>query len=354
MRIGVICIGNSLLMDEGAGPACGRYLASRYEIPACVDILDRSVMGFAIMADLRSYDRVLVIDAVDVGAAPGCLFSFAPDDMAGSETMMSLHEVRFADVLQTAALMGVHCEGHCLGVQAENISPSHFIEALTPKVAAAVPLLAAEAARWLRAQTGEAVADRVAGADPLRAGQDSAAAQLAPVAAGARSFSGRHTPADNPAAGTGGSHSCGLDLPVIHGKPDASIMADYLQRGLVAIGAQDVCAAELDSSREAVADSSGSVEAMALDFTLPAAGPEGRARTGLLARRFGLLTQTEEGKQGPDGSACTQDAPGLYAFRAIVTPEITDYDCDALIGACLELLQTCPDRTASQAHTHNR
>lgn len=164
MRVSIICIGNELLMDDGVGPACARYLLSRYRFPAEVNVLDRACMGMAIISDLRECDFALVLDAVDVpGAQPGQIFSFEPEDVAPTPAgMTSLHDVRFADVLGSAGFLGIECRGHCFGIQAQNMSPSEFMRALTPKVAAAVPLLARAAVQYLHAELGMQVEDLLA------------------------------------------------------------------------------------------------------------------------------------------------------------------------------------------------
>lgn len=299
MRVAVIGIGNELLMDEGAGPACVRYFRERFETPACVDVLDRSVMGMAVVSDLREYDVALVLDVVEVpGATPGQLFSFAPEDALGGQTMGSLHEMRFADVLSTAELMGVRCKGHCMGVQAENISPEEFAMALTPRVAAAVPLLAAFAARWLRTELGIDVRDRFAQDDPLRAGGG---------AQRARNFGPEAPmPADD------APDICPAEaLPTIAGCPDVSVMAHYLRAGLAAVGVHGVGADE---------------PAGVVRFILPASS---EARE--LAGRFGLAAEVPAG--GGEGLACV----------AHVHAETTDYDCDALVGGVQALPGACEE-----------
>lgn len=200
MRTAVLCIGNELMMDEGVGPACARYLLSRYEFPQGVDVLDRATMGMAILSDLREHDFALVIDAADMpGARPGEVFSFEPEDVAPTPAgMTSLHDVRFADVLEAAELLGVGCEGHCMAVQVENMSPSDFVMALTPKVAAALPLLAQAAVRYLRGKRGVKVIDLLSSGE---VGRES------------------------------------LALPRVWGEPDATVMTRYLAQGLAAVGA---------------------------------------------------------------------------------------------------------------------
>ena len=302
MRVAVICIGNDLLMDEGVGPACARYLNARYRFPDNVDLLNRAVMGMAIISDLRNHDRVLVLDAVDVpGAEPGDLFSFDPADVACTPAgMTSLHEVRFADVLGSAELLGVRCEGHCLGIQVENMSPSEFVIALTPRVAAAMPLLAQAAVRYLRKEQGLEIDDLLARMDPLRAGSGSQ---------GARDFS-----CEGVRPGVPGELPSIVDevravLPEVYGEPDAMVMARYLFEGLAAVGG----CPEYDENAATV-----------LRFGLPVATEELQAEVRSLAERFGLGLVGEQGT--------------LVICEARVSPQITDYDCDALIGACLDLI----------------
>ncbi|MBS5449935.1 MAG: hydrogenase maturation protease [Coriobacteriia bacterium] len=293
MRVAVICIGNELLLDEGVGPACGRYLAARYELPTEVDVLDRAVMGMAIISDLRSYDRALVLDAVEVpGAEPGALFSFAPEDAATSGPgTLSLHEMRFADVLAAAALMGVSCEGHCLGVQVENMSPANFTMGLTPRVAAAVPLLAAAAARWLRDELGLEVCDRLDDEDAV------AASQL------------RST----------------LPMPQVIGAPDVSVMTRYLTAGLRAVGA------EIVGDPRGTEGSDRALERVVC--TVPGCAGEAATAFAELAARLGPRVEL--------GLAVDGDATGRALLVVDVRPTTNDHDCDVVIGAVQRLVRSC-------------
>ena len=301
MRVAVLCIGNELLMDDGAGPCCARYLRARYGFPAEVDVLDRSVMGMAILSDLRAYDYALVLDALEVpGAQPGQLFSFAPEDAAPTPAgMTSLHEVRFADVLGSAELLGIQCAGHCLGVQVENLSPSEFVMALTPRVAAAIPLLAQAAVRHLNRELGLEVADLLPEADELRAGSGNP---------GARTFG--EMPGEGPVSENEVVRQVEAALPTVYGEPDASVMGTYLAAGLTAVGIE----ASVEGDAPCV-----------VRFVLPATTREQADAAQEIVARFGLDGSFSATR---DGLCCT----------AWVSPLITDYDCDALIGACLELV----------------
>ena len=75
-------------------------------------------------------------------AEPGTVFRFEPDAMARhSGATASLHDLKLVDLFDAATLLGYEAEGLCLGMQVENPSPAVVTVGLTPKVAAALPLL---------------------------------------------------------------------------------------------------------------------------------------------------------------------------------------------------------------------
>jgi len=141
-RIAIIGIGSILMLDEGLGPCVAAELLKRYEFPENVAVLDRGTMGMQLLSEFSSCDVVLVVDAVDnTGNPPGTVVRFAPEDLARYDTFHGAHDTRFIDVLDAAELLGYRPEGHCLGVQVENMSPAELTIGLTPAVAAAVPLV---------------------------------------------------------------------------------------------------------------------------------------------------------------------------------------------------------------------
>jgi hydrogenase maturation protease len=150
MRAAIMCIGNILLLDEGVGPRCAQYLSETYEFPDTVDVLDSGTMGMSLLTDIEEHDIVVVIDAVDgTGADAGTVFTFTPDEVAGHAVMHSLHDLRFKDVLNAAALLGYEPIGTCVGVQVLNMDPADFQIGLTEPVEKAVPLASATAVSLL-------------------------------------------------------------------------------------------------------------------------------------------------------------------------------------------------------------
>jgi len=141
-RIGVFCIGNELLLDEGIGPAAARKLNAEYTFPAGVDVMDRGVMGFALIGEFQEYDYLMTVDAVDgTGEEPGTVFRYSPDDLKADPGNRGAHDTRLSDVLMACELLGCHLDAECIGMQVENMSPDQMVIGLTPKVEAALPLL---------------------------------------------------------------------------------------------------------------------------------------------------------------------------------------------------------------------
>ena len=141
-RIGVMCIGNLLLRDEGLGPLVAQRLSAEYEFPANVEVVDSGTMGMSLIGQIASYDYLIVVDAVDgTGEAPGTVFTFTPEEMARCTIMHSLHDIRFKDVLDAASLLGTVPEAVCVGAQVLDMNPVDFSIGLTDVLDASVPLV---------------------------------------------------------------------------------------------------------------------------------------------------------------------------------------------------------------------
>ncbi len=142
MDIAILCIGNRLMLDDGAGPAVYDKLCSDYRFPSDIKLYDAGCMTMDLLPNVCKADYVIVVDAVDgTQEPPGTVFRFSPDDIAGHGAMQSLHDMSLSDLLASAALLGHEARGVCFGVQAENMSPASFVEGLTPNVHAAIGLL---------------------------------------------------------------------------------------------------------------------------------------------------------------------------------------------------------------------
>ena len=138
-RISVLGIGNPLKKDEGAGVRIAEELLARYEFPDNVQVIDVGTMGLSILPLFQECDYMIVADAVDgTGHPPGTVVLMSPEDVAPNQVMHSLHDVRFADVLQTAELIGCSVHATVVGIQIEEMSLTADVD-LTPPVEAALP-----------------------------------------------------------------------------------------------------------------------------------------------------------------------------------------------------------------------
>ena len=165
----VACVGNMLLLDEGFGPYIARVLTSRdaalehfdeehadllmgtfrpdQATPTTdprIPVLDAGTMGMSMVPFIRDYDRIVIVDVIDMGgnAEPGTVYVLTPEDMAEHTVMHTLHDLRVIDVITNARLAGYDCDISCVcaAVRKEDIDPEDFQIDLTPPLKAAVPV----------------------------------------------------------------------------------------------------------------------------------------------------------------------------------------------------------------------
>jgi hydrogenase maturation protease len=132
-------IGNVLMKDEAVGCRVAEELEARYEFPEGCDVVDSGTMGMAILNLFQEYDFILVVDAVDgTGHPPGTVVRLAPEDIAPNTVRHSQHDTKFIDVLEAAEMIGCRPEGHCVGIQIEDMNPVDLTIGLSEPVEAAI------------------------------------------------------------------------------------------------------------------------------------------------------------------------------------------------------------------------
>lgn len=143
----IACVGNLLRGDDGFGVAVAQHLS---DLPADVDVIETGIGGMSIVQQLMSgYDALIVVDALDRGAAPGTLFVFEPDvpdpRALGVDhwcaTFSNLHLAEPSRVLLLARAAGALPRRVAI-VGCQIAACDDFAPELTPHVAAAVPLAA--------------------------------------------------------------------------------------------------------------------------------------------------------------------------------------------------------------------
>lgn len=140
MKTLVLGIGNTLLTDEGVGIVAMRELEAKFGAREDMEFLDGGTLSFTLAVPISECTALLVIDAAELGAAPGSVRSFEGEEMdrfLGANRKSSVHEVGLLDLMSISRLTGHWPERRALiGVQPALVD---WGETLTPAVAAALP-----------------------------------------------------------------------------------------------------------------------------------------------------------------------------------------------------------------------
>lgn len=99
-QITVLGIGNILLQDEGFGVRIIEELQRRYRFSGNLQVIDGGTLGMDLLRFITGTTKLLVVDAIDGGGAPGVFYRFAGDEVkAYFRSKVSLHELGIRDVL---------------------------------------------------------------------------------------------------------------------------------------------------------------------------------------------------------------------------------------------------------------
>jgi len=136
----VIGLGNPLVCDDSVGLRVAEKLKTLLADRPDVDVTEDHWGGLRLMERMIGYDRAIVVDAIQTGAAPGTIHLLSPDGIS-TQRSASAHDVN----LNTALEFGRRAEARLpensrirlVGIEAEDIL--NFGQTLTPAVEAAVP-----------------------------------------------------------------------------------------------------------------------------------------------------------------------------------------------------------------------
>lgn len=114
----VMAVGNLLRGDDGFALAVLEEL-EQLELPAEVELFDAGTSAIDLMEIFNGRQRLIVLDAVRGGQAPGTLYRFSPEEVeAGELPMNSLHQVGLLETLKLGELVDCKPESTVvIGVQ---------------------------------------------------------------------------------------------------------------------------------------------------------------------------------------------------------------------------------------------
>lgn len=132
----VLGVGNTIHSDDGFGVHAMRKLETDPRLPNDVTVIDGGTQGLELLAFLYDCSRLLLLDAVDVGATPGTIMRLAGEELKGFATGSSVHQLGVADLLSTLPLVSdIERQIVILGVQPAS---TDWGTELSPPVEAAV------------------------------------------------------------------------------------------------------------------------------------------------------------------------------------------------------------------------
>ena len=123
----VLGCGNELFGDDGFGPAVARRLRDRAGVPESVVVLDvgtsvREVLFNVVLSPVRPR-RIMVVDAVDMGRAPGAVWTIEAGDLPLVKLDdFSMHQLPTSNLLREVAELGA-VEVACVVGQVSAIPP---------------------------------------------------------------------------------------------------------------------------------------------------------------------------------------------------------------------------------------
>ena len=122
-KVIIIGIGNLLLMDEGIGIHVINEL-EKHKLPENVDIYDGGTGGFKLIDLMHEAKRVIFIDAVETGKAPGTITTFTSKDVRSiyPKKKYSLHDTNLLEVITMAELLEVPPQIEIVGIQPKTIN----------------------------------------------------------------------------------------------------------------------------------------------------------------------------------------------------------------------------------------
>jgi hydrogenase maturation protease len=94
----ILGMGNLLLCDEGVGVHVARALAQR-DLPPNVAVVEAGTAFLDVLPDIEKADRILLVDAMEGGGAPGSVYRVPFDQCRHPEMLASLHGFDLSRVL---------------------------------------------------------------------------------------------------------------------------------------------------------------------------------------------------------------------------------------------------------------
>jgi hydrogenase maturation protease len=102
----VLALGNPIRSDDGVGIAALRCLEEDPRVPGAVDLVEGGTKGLELVSFISGVSRLLVLDAVDVGAVAGTVVCIRGSELRSLPGNGNVHDLALADILNALRLLG--------------------------------------------------------------------------------------------------------------------------------------------------------------------------------------------------------------------------------------------------------
>jgi hydrogenase maturation protease len=123
----ILGVGNPLRRDDGIGPEVIRLMIENrktYNLPYGIDFLDGGTDGLGLIEYLKEYNKVIILDAVEMKLTPGTIKVFTPEEaiLNINTDALSTHGFGIAELIKLAKQLDINPELIIVGVQPEDVS----------------------------------------------------------------------------------------------------------------------------------------------------------------------------------------------------------------------------------------
>jgi hydrogenase maturation protease len=139
LRTLVLAFGNPIRSDDGVGIAALRCLEEDPRVPDVVDLVEGGTKGLELVSYISGMSRLLVLDAVDVGAVAGTIVCIRGAELCSLPGNGNVHDLALSDILNALRLLGQEPqETILLGIQP---GTTELGTSLSKSVESSLPLL---------------------------------------------------------------------------------------------------------------------------------------------------------------------------------------------------------------------
>ena len=143
MNLLVIGLGNPILSDDGVGVRIAHEISKKLPEDNPVEVTEVSVGGLTLMESMIGYDRVIVVDAIQLDDPhPGLIHRMSLDDLreiSPTQHSSSPHDTNLITALEMGKKIGLNLPQEIIIYAIEVVNVLDFGDELTPAVAAAIP-----------------------------------------------------------------------------------------------------------------------------------------------------------------------------------------------------------------------